>query len=56
MSAGTPLPKGLAIIKDNYNSRLGAYHYTIAPAYNMPLTVFKLLLNQLAKSVVKEVA
>ena len=56
ISAGTSLPKGLAIIKDNYNSRLGAYHYTIAPAYDMPLTIFKILLSQLAKSVVKEVA
>ena len=56
ITAGTKLPDGLAIIKDQYNSRFGAYHYTIAPAYNMPLSLFKILLNQLAKSVVKEVA
>ncbi|GAA5217369.1 hypothetical protein ACFSJ3_18015 [Corallincola platygyrae] len=52
--SGTPLPRGLAIVKDQYNPRVGAYHYTIAPAYDMPLAKFKVLLSQLAKSVVKE--
>jgi hypothetical protein len=50
---GTVLPPGLAIIKDRFNARLGATHYTIAPAYDMPLSQFKNLLNQLAVLVVK---
>jgi hypothetical protein len=52
--AGTALPPGLAIVRDEYNSRFGATHYTIAPAYDMPLSQFKLLLNKLAMSAVKE--
>lgn len=52
--ANTVLPEGLAIVKDQYNPRYEAYHYTIAPAYDMPLAKFKLLLNRLAQSVVKE--
>jgi Tse2 ADP-ribosyltransferase toxins len=54
--AGTVLPEGLAIVRDEYNTRFGATHYTIAPAYDMPLAMFKLLLNQLAASAIKEVA
>lgn len=51
---GTVLPVGLAIVKDRFNDRVGATHYTIAPAYDMPLSQFKNLLNQLAVKVVKE--
>lgn len=53
---GTKLPSGLAIIKDKFNSRMGATHYTLAPAFNMPLTKFKFLLDQLAISVQRDVA
>ena len=53
---GTKLPGGLAIVKDNFNRRMTATHYTIAPAYDMPLKQFKSLLNQLALLVKKEVA
>ncbi|MBQ1782473.1 MAG: hypothetical protein II007_02340 [Gammaproteobacteria bacterium] len=52
--AGTALPEGLAIVKDEYNPRYDAYHYTIAPAYDMPLAKFKMLLTLLAKRVIKE--
>lgn len=51
---GTVLPAGLAIVRDKYNHRIGATHYTIAPAYDMPLTRFKTLLDQLAMLVVRE--
>lgn len=51
---GTVLPLGLAIVKDQLNARMGATHYTVAPAYNMPLSQFKNLLNQLAMLVVRE--
>ena len=52
--AGTVLPEGLAIVEDEHNARFNATHYTIAPAYDMPLAVFKLLLNELARSLIKE--
>ncbi len=51
---GTTLPAGLAIVKDKFNRRIGATHYTIAPAYDMPLTSFKKLLDQLALLVVRD--
>jgi hypothetical protein len=54
--AGTKIPYGLAIIKDGYNGRLSATHYTIAPAWDMPLDHFKALLNALAHSTILEVA
>ncbi len=56
ISAGTVIPSGLAIVKDNFNVKLGATHYTIAPAHDMPLEEFKRLLNQLAANAIKEAA
>jgi len=52
--AGTTLPFGLAIVRDEFNSRFGATHYTISPAYDMPLSQFKLLLSRLAQIALKE--
>ena len=51
---GTPLPHGLAIVRDEFNTNYQATHYTIAPAFDMPLSRFKLLLNRLAQLVLKE--
>jgi len=56
ISAGTVLPEGLAVVRDSFNSNFDAFHYTIAPAFDMPLEQFKLLLNELAKNAVKEAA
>lgn len=53
--AGTALPPGLCIVRDNFNHEFNATHYTIAPAMDMPLSTFRQLLNKLASSVVKEV-
>jgi hypothetical protein len=53
---GTVLPEGLAIVKDRFNPRLGATHYTIAPAHDMPLDHFKSLLDKLAVLVQREIA
>lgn len=50
----TILPDGLAIVKDLYNTKFKATHYTIAPAYDMPLSQFKSKLNTLAISMMKE--
>jgi hypothetical protein len=54
--AGTLLPAGLAIVKDDFNTRFQATHFTIAPAYDMPLDKFKFLLSQLASLLIKEEA
>jgi hypothetical protein len=54
--AGTVLPAGLVIVKDRFNRMLGATHYTIAPAHDMPLARFRALLNQLAAQLRNEVA
>lgn len=54
--AGTTLPSGLVIVKDRYNKDLGATHYTIAPEHDMPLDIFKMLLNQLAAQLGNKVA
>lgn len=53
---GTQLPAGLAIVKDSFNSRMGSTHYTLAPAYDMPLAQFKRLLNQLATLIKRDAA
>jgi hypothetical protein len=47
--AGTKLPDGLTIVKDELNERWGTTHYTIAPATDMPLSQFKALLAQLGQ-------
>lgn len=52
--AGTVLPLGLAVVRDEHNVRYGAAHYTIASAYDMPLAQFKVLLSKLASSAIKE--
>ncbi|MCP4492638.1 MAG: hypothetical protein GY820_35820 [Gammaproteobacteria bacterium] len=51
---GTVLPVGLAIVKDKFNRRMGATHYTIAPSHDMPLSQFKSLLDRLAMLVIRE--
>jgi hypothetical protein len=53
---GTILPKGLAIVEDSFNETFQATHYTIAPAWDMPLATFKGLLNELARFAIKEAA
>jgi hypothetical protein len=53
---GTELPEGLAIVQDEYNTRFEATHYTIAPAFDMPLSQFKSKLLQLAQKLIKEAA
>jgi len=51
--AGTRLPKGLAIVQDSYNETFAATHYTIAPAYDMPVGEFRMLLKNFAAEVEK---
>ena len=54
--AGTVLPAGLCIVRDEFNPRYNATHHTIAPACDMPLATFKKLLVDLAALVVEEAA
>ena len=56
IGAGTVLPHGLAIVRDALNEQYGATHYTIAPAFDMPLEQFKHLLLEVAKNAIKEAA
>lgn len=51
---GTPIPDGLAIVRDRFNPTMNAVHDTIAPAFDMPLKRFKDLLNALAASLRSE--
>lgn len=49
--AGTLLPTGLAIVQDSYNESFAATHYTIAPAQDMPIANFRLLLKSFAAEI-----
>lgn len=51
---GTEIPKGILIIKDDYNDRFKATHYSIVPDHPMPVSNFKLLLNQLMANIEKQ--
>jgi hypothetical protein len=53
---GTRLPQGLALVQDEFNTKAQATHYTIAPAYDMPLRQFKILLDQLLQIILQKVA
>lgn len=54
ISAGTKLPDGLTIVQDSFNESFQATHYTIAPAYDMPVARFRTLLSELARSAIQE--
>ncbi|VAW70768.1 hypothetical protein MNBD_GAMMA09-1169 [hydrothermal vent metagenome] len=47
ISKGTKIPDGILIIKDDYNNRFEATHYSIVPDHPMSLKAYKLLLKQL---------
>ncbi|GAB2199492.1 Tse2 family ADP-ribosyltransferase toxin [Sessilibacter sp. MAH4] len=49
--SGTRLPNGLAIVKDSYNESFSATHYTIAPAHDMPIEKFRMLLKLFAAEI-----
>jgi len=46
--AGTDIPRGLVIIKGDFNDRYQATHYSICPDHRMPKQHFIYLLDQLA--------
>ena len=52
--AGTDIPHGLVITKDEWKENFQAFHYTIRPHWDMPLANFCKLLDKLAAKLVKE--
>ncbi len=52
--AGTKLPRGLVITKDTFNSNFGATHYSVRPNWDMPVSRFCMLLDDLSKLLVSE--
>jgi hypothetical protein len=53
---GTIIPTGLLIVKDDYNERFKATHYSIVPNWRMRVSDFKLLLDQLAQNAIAKKA
>lgn len=51
---GAKIPYGLVITKDELNPGFNATHYSIRPHWDMPLTKFLMLLDDLAQSFVVE--
>jgi hypothetical protein len=54
--AGTTLPQGLAVVRDRKNEVYGATHYSLAPAWDMEIKSFRMLLRQLFMEMKKETA
>ncbi len=48
---GTNIPEGLLIVKDDYNERFEATHYSIVPNHAMSIKSFKLLLGNLLHNI-----
>jgi hypothetical protein len=46
--AGTVIPAGLAITKDHYIDRYSATHYSVSPSHDMPASMYRRLLDELA--------
>lgn len=47
------IPKGLVITKDSWHKKFKCFHYTIRPNWDMPVTKFCVLLDELATYLVK---
>lgn len=54
--AGTTLPTGLAIVRDYKNEVYGATHYSLAPAWDMEIASFRMLLKRLFAAMQKGTA
>lgn len=49
----TKIPFGLVITKDDWHKKFKCYHYTIRPNWDMPVTKFCVLLDDLVKCLQK---
>lgn len=48
--AGTLIPNGLIITRDNFMARKGCWHYSISPNHDMPVDELLRALDQFAKN------
>ena len=51
---GVKIPQGLVITKDKYNDSYNATHYSIRPHWDMPVSKFCMLLDELTKELIYE--
>lgn len=49
----TKIPRGLVITKDDWHKRFKCFHYTIRPNWDMPVTKFCMLLDEMARQLVR---
>lgn len=54
LSAGIKIPVGLVITKDKFNELHNSTHYSIKANWDMPLTKFLMLLDELATQLIFE--
>ena len=54
LSIRAKIPYGLYIEKNGFNRRHGSFHYSIKAGWDMPLTKFLILLDELALSLTAE--
>ncbi|WP_164887286.1 hypothetical protein [Hahella sp. KA22] len=52
--AGTDIPEGILIVRDDYNERFEATHYSIVPNRAMSVSTFKNLLDELYTNIQKK--
>ena len=52
--AGTPIPHGLVVVKDKFNSKHKATHYSMCPNWDMPLKNYLMLLDKIIPALVSE--
>lgn len=55
LSSKTKIPNGLYIVKDSFNKKHEAYHYSIKAGWDMPLKKFLMLLDELSVDLIFEV-
>ncbi len=51
---GVKIPQGLVITKDTFNKIYGATHYSIRPHWDIPVSKFCMLLDELTKELIYE--
>jgi len=49
----TKIPNGLVITKDDWHKKFKCFHYTIRPNWDMPVAKYCMLLDELAKYLVR---
>lgn len=52
---GVKIPDGLVITKDTFNTNYNSTHYSIRPHWDMPVSKFCMLLDELTKELIFEI-